>query len=400
MIIGLDKLRDEVPGTLTRHHVLVQTGVARDMLVEAFSNLPNLQTVGLRDYNAAGRVREGEQALWRSFGWSTGLSDVHRAALQASLRPRDLQSYEVPSASVLPLLLYALGRAGSRPQAVEVFLRRRGISDSGLSVLTDHMRPTIEPLLNGLKTLLLSLDDGERTTPGPAHSHLREVLSHTPLLEYLRLNLDYKRSSAHELLSWLGSDGPSSVELKHLITLDLGMLTIDAPILLKVFAKFQPKAISLWKVCLRHEERLDRDKALQVWPQFLQQLRDVVTPPKELAHFLIGWPTQRSWQPQLGHHDPPREIRFVTKSTTDANGVEHYGDAVSTVAYHQQFGDDSRAWLQNLASQVRYHVNKDDTLSAMSDADSDGGDSDELEFDEDSLDELDEEDSENSEFEG
>ena len=32
------------------HRILVHTGMARDMLVEVFSNLPNLRTIGLRDY--------------------------------------------------------------------------------------------------------------------------------------------------------------------------------------------------------------------------------------------------------------------------------------------------------------------------------------------------------------
>ena len=38
------------------HTTLLETGQARDMLVEAFSKLPNLRTVGLRDYDARGRL--------------------------------------------------------------------------------------------------------------------------------------------------------------------------------------------------------------------------------------------------------------------------------------------------------------------------------------------------------
>lgn len=51
---------------------LLRTGQARDMLAEAFSKLKNLKIVGLRDFNAQGRLREGgKEALWRSYGECT-----------------------------------------------------------------------------------------------------------------------------------------------------------------------------------------------------------------------------------------------------------------------------------------------------------------------------------------
>lgn len=52
----------------TSRECLLRTGHARDMLAEAFSNLPNLRSVGLRDYTAAGRSREGPNGRWRSYG--------------------------------------------------------------------------------------------------------------------------------------------------------------------------------------------------------------------------------------------------------------------------------------------------------------------------------------------
>lgn len=70
VIIGLQKLpydshfrtegsrRYREAGYMSRN-LLLQTGVAHSMLVEAFSKLPNLKTIGLRDYDGAGRVRDG-----------------------------------------------------------------------------------------------------------------------------------------------------------------------------------------------------------------------------------------------------------------------------------------------------------------------------------------------------
>ena len=69
---GVELVRDRILNGRLGRDTLLQTGTARDMLVEAFSNLPNLHTVGLRDYDGAGRDRDGPNARWRSWGWSYG----------------------------------------------------------------------------------------------------------------------------------------------------------------------------------------------------------------------------------------------------------------------------------------------------------------------------------------
>lgn len=61
---------------------LLHTGMARDLLAEAFSKLSNLKIVGLRDYNAVGRNREGPRMQWRSYGKS------HENSQEASLARR------------------------------------------------------------------------------------------------------------------------------------------------------------------------------------------------------------------------------------------------------------------------------------------------------------------------
>lgn len=59
---GTDLLRAVYSAGHVERNVLIATGQARDMLKEAFSKLPNLRTVGLRDYDGAGRVRDGPDA--------------------------------------------------------------------------------------------------------------------------------------------------------------------------------------------------------------------------------------------------------------------------------------------------------------------------------------------------
>ncbi|KAF2770555.1 hypothetical protein EJ03DRAFT_65076 [Teratosphaeria nubilosa] len=97
--------------------LFVATGQAHAMLVEAFSKLPNLRTVGLRDYDGAGRLRDGDSARWKSYGWSFGdpPQTVHWDGTQ---RPQ-------PPDPIFGSLLFALGKARSNIEGVEVFLRRQ-----------------------------------------------------------------------------------------------------------------------------------------------------------------------------------------------------------------------------------------------------------------------------------
>jgi hypothetical protein len=104
--------------TFVPRQVLLDSGIARDMLVDAFSKLPNLRTVGLRDYDGLGRVRDGAEARWRSYGWSFGRDTSTSHGGERHL-------HVASAATILPLLLRALGIAGSRPRSLEVFLRRR-----------------------------------------------------------------------------------------------------------------------------------------------------------------------------------------------------------------------------------------------------------------------------------
>lgn len=90
--------------------VLLQTGLARDMLAEVFSNLPNLKTVGLRDYDGYGRIRDGPYAKWRSWGWS--------------LFSENYVVDRRPHALLFPMLLSALTQANARPSNIEVFTKK------------------------------------------------------------------------------------------------------------------------------------------------------------------------------------------------------------------------------------------------------------------------------------
>ena len=90
-----------------RADVLLATGKACDMLVEAFRKLSNLRTVNIRDYSAVGRTRDN--ARWSSYGWSyNGVisSQNHLDAIGIGLR----RLWETDT-TIFPLLLHALGHA-------------------------------------------------------------------------------------------------------------------------------------------------------------------------------------------------------------------------------------------------------------------------------------------------
>ncbi|KAF1350006.1 hypothetical protein BDV97DRAFT_352965 [Delphinella strobiligena] len=237
--------------------VLLETGQAHDMLVEAFSKLPNLRTLGLRDYNAQGRLRDGQDAVWRSYGWTHGVNHGLNAALALPMlrRSMNLASPE----STLPLLIYALGCARAKPENIEVFLRKRPkLTPASFNLLDGFMAPKTVPVLAGLRRLMLTialdahnyygaprvLHDNESVTGVP----LQRLLHYTPALEILRLNFDPEQFFAQPLLKWLGQPVSGStpaagsaippVLLSHLTSLDLGMLNVEAGTLHNVITKF------------------------------------------------------------------------------------------------------------------------------------------------------------------
>lgn len=221
-------------------HALRASGRDRDMLVEAFSKLPNLQTVGLRDYNARGRFRDGENAVWRSYGWSCN-------GLFTSDNARCLLDRDEIEAS-LPLILYALGHAHSTPGSLEVFLRHRDrLTPRSFNVLDGFMSSAIIPVLEGLKVLMLTTggelnpdymvppEDPILDDDNGIEAPMRRFFHYTPNLETLRLNFQPYQWLAYRFLSWFAKPasvlssppGPAvspvpPVSLPNLTKLDLG----------------------------------------------------------------------------------------------------------------------------------------------------------------------------------
>ncbi|KAK4565370.1 hypothetical protein LTR86_003987 [Recurvomyces mirabilis] len=270
--------------------VLISTGLARDMLVEAFSNLPNLRTVGLRDFDGLGRYRDGTDARWRTYGWSYGMD------------PLDLGSHQLENHSpdsYLSLILLALGQARTPVQAMpkavqhsesrsqgqadpfppthspmhlDIILRRhRKLLPRSFDVLGGYMGTIIKPILAGLKQLLLVVDSNERyrlvdpMNDPPPRDGLANFLQHCPQLETLRLNFCSDDQYAERFLQWFGAPSTTvlgaaalgaefatvaPLSLPYLKSLDLGMLTASPSTLVRTVCKFDLTSLNLWKITI------------------------------------------------------------------------------------------------------------------------------------------------------
>ncbi len=147
---------------------LLSTGRGLDMLTEAFTNLKNLTTVDIRDFNSPTRFRDGSQSTWASYGATTITT---RAAGPSRVYFGSSVQSEFAS-SIFSLVLGALAKADARPENLEVLLRRRseGLFDHCFDLTSPHTG-SIRQLLAGLRKLHVDVD---------FHRGIRHALSVVP----------------------------------------------------------------------------------------------------------------------------------------------------------------------------------------------------------------------------
>jgi hypothetical protein len=116
--------------------VFTATGRAHIMLTAAFSNLPSLSTIGIRDYNAKGRWRDGDNTTWRSYGWSSGEGPSNNRPRLHCMSPE----------AILPLILHSLDETSTGLERIEVFLRRNRLPDGSFDINPGFIRSKTAPL--------------------------------------------------------------------------------------------------------------------------------------------------------------------------------------------------------------------------------------------------------------
>lgn len=359
---------------------LINNGIDREMLTEAFKGLSNLETVDVRDFNAK---RERDGTWWNSWGATT----VHKETgvrLRESYRGTGSQSRYL--AHIFSNLVYALGVAGRAPPRFEVLLRQQpgGLPDNSFH-LANFIFPAVQPVLQNLKALFLTLNLNDMSS-ATFHTHnggvpvvpasgrsLRHFLSCTPNLRHLRLNFQkFSIKENRDFMSWLGAiptsgtaapsparittESPPAVSLPHLTTLEFGTLDINKESLLAVIAKFAPKLerLSLWRMTIDNlGPSGPYDTKPNIWSQFFKKLNAV--PELDLVYLKVGAITQSQ------NH---RTVKFETK----------IGGEQKSEMMREYSGKQMEKFISSLAQDVVVEWPPD--VTSDSDGDSSGEDED------------------------
>ncbi|KAI0009494.1 hypothetical protein F4779DRAFT_366926 [Xylariaceae sp. FL0662B] len=293
------------------HQHLINTNQDVEYLAEAINNLPNLETVGLRDFSSHGRHRDGESCKWRSYGLRTIAGETGV--------PLDLPGWGThPSSQYVIHAFFAILRALGDARAkgshsvtrLEVILRGCGVPDIGFSI-PRRLEMGILPVLANLKVLYLDLDSitppvlvGNEAdfTPFPLF-FLSKFLLTTQSLEHLRINFSgYNKADRVKFLLWLSKapapchntqtaastttqangvdkernglqEYPPPPHFPNLEQLDIGMVTIESSLLLGLFQRYKAtlRRVSLHRVCLKATAQHTRDR-VNLWPRFFSQM--------------------------------------------------------------------------------------------------------------------------------
>lgn len=277
----------------------ITTGHDVEMLSDAMKLLPNLETIGMRDFHSTQRSRDS--TVWNSYGSPT-------------FQERTGRRLEIPhitrgpeyTGHVFLTILQAIGNAAvsgcNRPDItrLEVLLHSCQISDqsfkipsrfdAAISLALSKLTTIFLDSLGGEEPYILVGDVGGRTNPIVGSGYfLSRFLVKAPTLERLRLNFQsYGDDSTQRFLSWLAdareppTDGtasplgslaeanasgslpahfPPTPKFPNLQYLDIGMATVTERILLDLYRNYKStlQGISLHKVTLEgtHEAKIN-----------------------------------------------------------------------------------------------------------------------------------------------
>ncbi|EKD17919.1 F-box domain-containing protein [Drepanopeziza brunnea f. sp. 'multigermtubi' MB_m1] len=289
----------------TLHYVpFFTTGQDVEMLAEAFGNLRNLETIGIRDFNSRTRRRDYPDDAWKSYGSTTIKRESGPLVLHDDNRPRH-PIFNNCSGSEYGLMnhvfmgvLRGAGKSSSPSKGLglEVIMRRGSFTDTVLS-LPPYVLPVLRPVLRHLRVLFLDLSSNTGciqlningiATKCPNY-FLMKFLSETTELDHLRLNFrsTWGSKSGGDFLSWLSKSAPTDlatptqiselprpVDFKHLRRIDIGMFEVEPNAVLATMRKFQAtiETISLHRLTLTNTDVLAAGERVNLWAKLFGQL--------------------------------------------------------------------------------------------------------------------------------
>ena len=360
---------------------LLSTGVARDILVQAFSNLKNVRTVSYRDYFSRGRPRDSRH-IWRSYG--------HRMLIDG-LSQEDSQFEDMYSVypdnrgdplAIFPLLVYSLSAASARPAALDVILRQPdgGLRGEAFQLLSALPGDAMKSMLCNLTQLYLSISFHRDSEETEHHSfewhHLLRFLSNATSLRSLRLNQgDVCFRDEHWLyeLFWHLRQDPEPDEssdsktlvrkfLPSLKSLELGVLFMLARMLPDIFLLPMAQRLVLhrFQIVVKVDD-CDTESRRAVMPKLFKLLADVVESPETKA----PWPLnpycklQHTQELVISHATLTSEFPTSSQIPCFKNlGVlfshEDGSDKLSPVATFRAIDNNSglATWLRDLAERT------------------------------------------------
>ncbi|KAL2070238.1 hypothetical protein VTL71DRAFT_13264 [Oculimacula yallundae] len=294
---GLKRENDLMTDYLN-HAAFLSTGQDVEMLAQAFSSLPQLKTVGLRDFNSRSRYRDAPDIVWNSYGVTTYYKQTG-IRMQIPYTHRNVNDLGASDTGIFvhrafQNILRAAGKSTLSLKHFEVILRTSFLGDRAFNC-PKFLEPTIYPVLSNLRTLFLDLDDNPVlmhiegngiVKPCPSY-FLMKFLSNAMMLEHLRLNI--RPNGDESILSWLSRSPPDistpatasgeykeppPVTFKHLKRIDIGMGAVEPALILGIVRKHQAslREISLHRISLVHTADVPADERINLWAKLFDDL--------------------------------------------------------------------------------------------------------------------------------
>ncbi|KAJ8131200.1 hypothetical protein O1611_g2428 [Lasiodiplodia mahajangana] len=323
----------------------ITTGLDAELLTDAIKHLPNLETIGMRDFHS--RSRNRDNSAWASYGCPTFSKEAGPLVVPTiGIISRQDRGSEYTS-HVFLTILRAIGNAalcGASPNVtrIEVLLHTCEFPDYSFKI-PDRFDAAISLALSKLKAILLDGlvgeidssylvvkgDDGNGI-PGWGY-FLSRFLARASSLEHLRLNFQkYDQSATEKVLSWLAgakvnfiesstsanasgdlpAHFPPAPKFPKLQNIDIGMATVTERVLLALYKNYIStlRGISLHKVTLEGKS----DGTINLWAQLCNKLAKAGLDIRMLWLSFI-------WQKS---RDPERrgQVTFKGSKNSDAKG--------------------------------------------------------------------------------
>ncbi|KAI1755627.1 hypothetical protein F4782DRAFT_489346 [Xylaria castorea] len=285
------------------HTEFITTGLDVEMLSDAIKHLPNLETIGIRDFHSRNRSRDN--TVWHSYGCPTFLRQTNGLlALPNTVSGEHHRGTEYIG-HIFLTLLRAIGNAAvsgqsSKVTRIEVLLHNSHLPDQTFKI-PDRFQAAASLALSKLEAIFLDglsesmldfvVDDiGDTTDPIMGLGYfLSRFLTKLSALQHLRLNFQrYDYRSTERVLLWLANARsnpahataspmdsrspahnsedlpthfPPAPSFPNLQNLDIGMATVSESVLLTLFKNYKStlRGVSLHKIKLtcKHDTQVN-----------------------------------------------------------------------------------------------------------------------------------------------